>query len=206
MFKFTTVRIIRAAVIAAIYFCATFFIAPLSYGPLQIRFSEALTILPALFPEAVIGVTVGCLLANSLNPAGFLWIDAVFGTLATFAAAVCTFYIGKLFGLGYGKSNNDAKPDKAADISIDENSVSKNKKGGVFLAALPPVLINALVIPFIIFAYIYDDMANINIFASNNVILYLLGFTSVLTGQAIAVYGIGVPLYYGLKASARLMR
>ena len=173
MFKFTTVKILRAAVIAAVYFALTFFLAPLSYGPIQIRFAEALTILPVLFPEAVIGVTIGCLLSNLFNPLGFMWADMVFGTLATFCAAVLTYYIGRLF----------------------------RKKAGVFLAAAPPVLINALVVPIIIFAYIKDDMAAINIFTSNMFLLYLLGFTSVLIGQAIAVYGIGIPLYFGIKKS-----
>ena len=174
VFKFTTVKIIRAAVIAAVYSVLTVLVAPLSYGPLQIRFAEALTILPVLFPEAVIGVTAGCLISNIFSPA--TWLDVVFGTLATFAAAVLTYYIGRFF----------------------------KRKAGVFLAALPPVLINAIVIPFVIFQYIQEDMANINIFTSNIVLLYLLGFTSILIGQAIAVYGIGIPFYYGVKKSMRL--
>jgi len=168
MFKFTTMRILRAAVIAGIYSALTILLAPLSYGPVQIRFAEALTILPVLFPEAVIGVTVGCLISNIFNG---MWQDMVFGTLATFCAAVLTYYIGRLF----------------------------RRKAGVFLAALPPVLINALVVPVIIFAYIQEDMASINIFTSNSLLLYLLGFVSIMIGQAIAVYGIGIPFYYGIK-------
>ena len=171
MFKFTTIKILRAAIIAAVYSAVTILLSPLSYGPVQIRFAEALTILPVLFPEAVIGVTVGCLISNIFSPFGFVWTDMVFGTLATFCAAVLTCYIGAVF----------------------------KKKAGVFLAALPPVLINALVVPVIIFAYIQEDMASINIFTSNMLLLYLLGFTSVFIGQAIAVYGIGIPLHYGLK-------
>ena len=161
-------RILRAAVIAGIYSALTILLAPLSYGPVQIRFAEALTILPVLFPEAVIGVTVGCLISNIFNG---MWQDMVFGTLATFCAAVLTYYIGRLF----------------------------RRKAGVFLAALPPVLINALVVPVIIFAYIQEDMASINIFTSNSLLLYLLGFVSIMIGQAIAVYGIGIPFYYGIK-------
>jgi len=196
MFKFTTVRILRAAVIAAIYFVLTFFLAPLSYGPVQIRFAEALTVLPVLFPEAVVGVAVGCLLSNIFSPFGFLWTDMVFGTLATFCAAVLTYYIGRLFKLSaIGKTQLNQ------DGILEYKAVAKPKKIGVFLAALPPVLINALVVPFIIFAYIQDDLAKINIFASNSFLLYLLGFTSVLIGQTIAVYGIGVPFYYGIKKS-----
>ena len=175
MFKFTTIRIIRAAVIAAVYSALTILLAPLSYGPVKIRFAEALTILPVLFPEAVIGVTVGCLISNIFNG---MWTDMVFGTLATFCAAVLTYCIGRVF----------------------------KRKAGVFLAALPPVLINALVVPIIIFAYIQDDLARINIFTSNSLLLYLLGFVSVMIGQAIAVYAIGIPLYFGIKTSSALLR
>ena len=179
MFKFTTLKILRAAIIAALYSAVTIFVGFLSYGPVQIRFAEALTLLPLLFPEAVIGVTIGCLISNIFSPFGFMWADTVFGTLATFTAAVMTYYIGRLFK-------------------------NKEKKGGVFLAALPPVLVNAIVIPFVIFAYIEADMAGINIFTSSRVLLYLLGFTSVLIGQTIAVYGIGVPLALGIKKAMKI--
>ena len=192
MFKFTTIKLLRAAVIAAVYSTVTIFLAPLSYGPVQIRFAEALTILPLLFPEAVIGVTIGCLISNIFNG---MWTDMVFGTLATFAAAVLTYYIGKLF-----KLNNSAKQkkDETAIISNDM-TVVKERKGGAFLGALPPVLINAIVVPIIIFSFIQEDMAKINIFTANSFLLYILGFVSILIGQAIAVYGIGIPFYFGIK-------
>jgi len=191
MFKFTTIKMLRAAIIAAVYSTVTIFLAPLSYGPVQIRFAEALTILPVLLPEAVIGVTLGCLISNIFSPFGINVYDTVFGTLATFCAAVLTYYIGRMFRL-----NSFGKPNKK---ELDETTVVKERKAGVFLAALPPVLINALVIPFIIFAYIQEDMAKINISTTNSFLLYILGFTSVLIGQAIAVYGIGIPLYFGIK-------
>jgi hypothetical protein len=192
MFKFTTVKMLRAAIIAAVYSTVTIFLGFLSYGPVQIRFAEALTVLPVLFPEAVIGVTLGCLISNIFSPFGFLWLDTVFGTLATFCAAVLTYYVGRFFRL-----NNF---EKRKPNNLDETTVIKEKtKAGVLLAALPPVLVNAFVIPFVIFAYIKDDMAAINIFTSNSFLLYILGFTSVLIGQAIAVYGIGIPFYFGVK-------
>lgn len=57
--------IARAALIAALYFVLTAFLPAISYGPLQIRISEALTLLPALMPvSATIGLFVGCFLAN----------------------------------------------------------------------------------------------------------------------------------------------
>lgn len=202
IFRFTTVRILRAAVIAAVYSVLTILLAPLSYGPVQIRFSEALTILPLLFPEAVIGVTVGCLIANIFNG---MWTDMVFGTLATFTAAVLTYLIGKAFKLSapVKKFNDAGEYNTAAGGSLPLAPTpfqsAKKRTAGVFLAALPPVLVNALVVPFIIFMYIQDDMANINIFTDNNILLYLLGFCSIFIGQAIAVYGVGIPLYYGVK-------
>ena len=62
-----TRRTVRGAVIAALYAALTILLAPISYGAVQIRLSEAMTLLPILMPEAVTGVTLGCLLANLLG-------------------------------------------------------------------------------------------------------------------------------------------
>ncbi len=83
-----TRRTVRGAVIAALYAALTILLAPISYGAVQIRLSEAMTLLPILMPEAVAGVTLGCLLANLLG--GSMLPDIVFGTLATFLAALAT--------------------------------------------------------------------------------------------------------------------
>ena len=56
----------RGAIIAALYTALTVLLAPLSYGEVQIRFSEAFTLLPILMPEAVPALLVGCLLSNIL--------------------------------------------------------------------------------------------------------------------------------------------
>ena len=61
--KFSTKKIAIAAIIAAIYAVITVVIAPLSYGMMQLRFSEALTILPVFTPVAIPGLFVGCLIA-----------------------------------------------------------------------------------------------------------------------------------------------
>lgn len=204
MLKFTTVKIVRAAIIAAIYSTVTIFVGFLSYGPVQIRFAEALTILPLLFPEAIIGVTVGCLISNIFSAYGFLWVDTVFGTLATLAAAVLTYYIGKIFRLGFQQTKKSGIEENA----FNGKTAHKEKKAGVFVAALPPVLVNAFVVPFIILSYGLDiaqeGLAVINIFTSDVILLYLLCFVSVFIGQAIAVYGIGIPFYYGVKKSMRV--
>ena len=83
-----TRRLARGAVIAALYTALTLLLAPISYGQLQIRLSEAMTLLPILLPEAVPALAVGCLLSNILG--GCTILDIVFGTLATLLAALCT--------------------------------------------------------------------------------------------------------------------
>ena len=83
-----TRRLARGAVIAALYTALTLLLAPISYGQLQIRLSEAMTLLPILLPEAVPALAVGCQLSNILG--GCTILDIVFGTLATLLAALCT--------------------------------------------------------------------------------------------------------------------
>ncbi len=78
----------RAAVIAALYAALTLLLAPISYGAMQVRVSEGLTLLPMLFPEAAPALFVGCLLANLLG--GSALPDIVLGSLTTFAAALLT--------------------------------------------------------------------------------------------------------------------
>ena len=77
-----------AGVIAAIYVALTFVFAPISFGEVQVRVAEALTILPVFTPAAVPGLYVGCLLGNTL--AGAALPDIIFGSLATLIGAVGT--------------------------------------------------------------------------------------------------------------------
>lgn len=84
----STKTLTRGAIIAALYAALTLLLAPISYGQLQIRLSEALTLLPVLMPEAVPALAIGCLLSNILG--GCTIFDIVFGTLATLLAALCT--------------------------------------------------------------------------------------------------------------------
>jgi uncharacterized membrane protein len=76
--------------IAAIYAVLTLLAAAvnLAYGPIQFRFSEALTILPIFTPAAIPGLTLGCLISNIWS--GYGVADMVFGTLATLLAAIVT--------------------------------------------------------------------------------------------------------------------
>lgn len=81
--------VLRAAVVAALYAAVTLLLAPISYGPLQFRVAEAMTLLPVLTPAAVPGLFVGCVVANLMSPAATL-LDVIFGSLATLGAAVLT--------------------------------------------------------------------------------------------------------------------
>ena len=89
--KVTTM--VQAAVIAALYVALTLPFAPIAYGPVQFRISEALTILPYFTPAAIPGVTLGCLLSNILL--GSPLPDIVFGTLATLIGAVFSYRLRK---------------------------------------------------------------------------------------------------------------
>lgn len=84
----TTKSVCLSAMIAALYAALTLLLAPISYGAIQCRISEAMTLLPMLLPQAVPGLVVGCLVSNLLSPVA-IW-DVLFGTLATLLAAVGT--------------------------------------------------------------------------------------------------------------------
>ena len=90
--KNTTLRIVTAAVIAAAYAALTIVLAPISYGPVQFRVSEALTALPFLMPFSVWGIFIGCVLANLYTGSV---LDIVFGSLATLLAGLLTAWFGK---------------------------------------------------------------------------------------------------------------
>ncbi len=92
---FTPRFLAEAGIIAALYFALTMAAAPISFGPLQIRISEALCVLPFFTPAAIPGLFIGVVLANLAgSPLGLF--DVVFGSLATLAAAWMTFGIGRI--------------------------------------------------------------------------------------------------------------
>ncbi len=144
--------------IAGIYFILTVSFLPLSYGGIQVRFAEGLTILPLLFPEGIVGVTVGCLIANIFGN-GIL--DIVFGSLATLLSAILTYLVGKKV----------------------KNNFLKFAFGGLF-----PVIINAIVVPFTFLVItelkeLYFINA-IQIFVGQFISVYLVGgiiYFSILT-------------------------
>lgn len=111
MRKFSVRDLTIAAMVAALYTMMGYFanIFGMTFGVLQCRFAEALTVLPFLFPAAAPGLVVGCFLTNLLSPFGPL--DWLFGTLATAIAAWLTMKMPRWY-----------------------------------LAALPPILVNALIL------------------------------------------------------------
>ncbi len=100
MRKFTVRELSFAAVVAAMYAVLGYFGSAfgLTFGPVQIRFAEALTVLPFLFPAAAPGLAVGCFLTNLLSPFGPM--DLVFGTLATALAAFLTMKMPRWYLAG----------------------------------------------------------------------------------------------------------
>ena len=83
----------QGALIAAAYAGLTIILMPIAFGPVQIRLSEALTVLPLFTPAAIPGLFVGCIIANMFSPYGL--IDMIFGSLATLLAAAVTYFIGR---------------------------------------------------------------------------------------------------------------
>ena len=85
----STLFLVQAAAIAAVYVVLTLVFAPFSYGEVQVRISEALTILPFFTPAAVPGLFVGCIIANIMG--GGIPVDIIFGSIATLIGAVFTY-------------------------------------------------------------------------------------------------------------------
>ena len=83
--------LVQGAAIAAIYVVLTVVFAPFGFGEIQLRVSEALTILPYFTPAAIPGLFVGCIIGNTLG--GAIPVDIIFGSLATLIAAVFTYLL-----------------------------------------------------------------------------------------------------------------
>lgn len=89
--SYLTRRLAQGAVIAALYVVLTFVFAPISFGAMQVRIAEILTILPLFTPAAIPGLFVGCLLANILGGA-IVW-DVIFGSIATLIGAALGYVL-----------------------------------------------------------------------------------------------------------------
>lgn len=81
----------QAAMIAAIYVVLTYVFAPFSFGEIQVRIAEALTILPVFTPAAIPGLFIGCFIGNLLG--GAVLPDIIMGSIATLIGAVLTYLL-----------------------------------------------------------------------------------------------------------------
>ncbi len=119
-----TKNVVSAGIIAALYVVLTLISAMfgLSSGVIQIRISEALTVLPYFTSAAIPGLFLGCLIANIL--AGSIAVDIIFGSIATLIGAIGSYLLRKY----------------------------------KCLVALPPVISNMVIVPFVLkYAYHLDD-------------------------------------------------
>lgn len=152
--RITTLYTTQAGLLAALYVVLTVVFAPISYGPIQVRISEMLCILPFFTPAAIPGLFIGCFISNFFNPEGFIWADLVFGSLATLIGALGTYFIGKI----------------------------PARKTALFIAPLPAVLANTLIIPFVLkYGYGVEDG-----------LLFLVG--TICLGEIISCMVLGIPL------------
>ncbi len=145
-----TLFITQAAAIAAIYTVLVMVFSFSSFGPVQFRIAEALTVLPYFTPAAIPGLAIGCFLSNLLNSADVL--DIVFGSLATLIAAVLSYQLRRF----------------------------------KLLVPVPPIVVNALVVPFIL-KYAYFEADSIPAM-----------MVSVGAGQLLAAGVIGLVLLFSL--------
>ncbi len=88
MRRFSPRQIAFAGIVAALYAAITILCAPFSYGAIQFRIAEALTVLCCFSPTAIFGMVIGCIGANVLSSVGAF--DILFGALATLLACLVT--------------------------------------------------------------------------------------------------------------------
>ena len=160
----------KLAMIAALYTVICFVLAPITFGSVQARVSEALTMLPVFGFGNVWGVTLGCFLTNLIglatgaNILGSL--DIIFGTAATLVAAVLTYLFRNI-----------------------------RFKGMPILSALPPIIINAVVIG-------WELCIMIN--GSFHPVIFAAQAVSVAIGQIISCGVIGLLLVRVIENNKRL--
>lgn len=129
-----TVFITQAAVIAALYVVLTMLANALGLAnyAIQVRFSEALTILPFFTPAAIPGLFVGCIISNILG--GCIIWDIIFGSIATLLGAIGTYLIAH-------SGKNSGASTLAKEICC----------------TLPPIVANTIIVPFVLaYAYHFD--------------------------------------------------
>ena len=93
VYRSKSLELAQGAVIAALYVVLTLVFAPISFGEMQLRVAEALTILPLFTTAAIPGLFVGCVIANLLGGA-IIW-DVIFGSIATLIGAIFSYMLRK---------------------------------------------------------------------------------------------------------------
>ena len=164
MRKISVRQLTTAAIVGALYAALTLFSSALgtAFGPVQFRISEALCVLPFLFPETAWGLFAGCWVSNLISPYGAL--DMVAGSLATLIAALWT---------------------------------AKCRRQ--WLAPLPPVVCNALVVGAVL-AWQQSGSAETFLPA------FSFNAVSVGLGEAVVCFGLGLPLLKVLEKNGALRR
>ena len=176
----------QAAMIAALYVVLTEIsnIFGLASYAIQIRFSEALTILPFFTPAAVPGLFIGCIISNLLVSANIF--DIIFGSIATLLGAIFTYAIGHSM-----RTVKKTIPGTTESLHHTVTSASTIRtKIAVWFAPIPPILSNTLIIPFVLkYAYGYEPL--------------WLFFLTVFAGEFISCGILGMPLLFLIKKYAR---
>lgn len=90
----STKKIVVTALVAAVYATLTLSLGFISYGPIQFRIAEVMILLAFIRKEYIIGLTLGCFLANVIGPYGVP--DIVFGTTATLMSAILVYLTSKI--------------------------------------------------------------------------------------------------------------
>ena len=93
--KLMIMFIVMNGLIAGLYVVFTFPFANIAFGPIQFRLAEVLAVLPIFSSGTIPGVTLGCFLANLLNPNNLGPVDIIGGSLATLIAGILSYFIGK---------------------------------------------------------------------------------------------------------------
>ncbi|MCL2177024.1 MAG: QueT transporter family protein [Firmicutes bacterium] len=182
------IKITRAALIAALYVAILWAIPFWAFGPIQFRPSEALTLLPLLFAEAIPGLFIGVVIANLFSPYGF--IDMGLGGSATLMAAVLTRLVIKLpkkdhlYKIAYRYFNKGIKAEKR---------IYKYK---IALGMIPPIVINALLVPVIIIIGAPDLEWG----------AYFTFVASVGLTQLLTITFLGIPLLLAVSRNKFLMK
>lgn len=182
----STTRITRIAAIAGLYaalsLAALLFLAGLAWGPVQFRLSEAICVLALFTSDAIPGLALGCVIANLANLAlsglGIMGLfDVVFGTLATTLGAAFSWHF------------------------------RKNPR----VALLGPVISNALIVP----AYLPLLLKGLGFYTipfttialdNSYALMYVFGLVATGIGEAVVMYGLGLPLYKALAKTPLAQR